>query len=64
MSILSILLIIVIVGVIVWAVNAYVPMDAGFKKLFNVAAIVLTIVWLCYRLGVFSELGSVTVPRI
>jgi hypothetical protein len=38
MPILTILLVLVIVGVILWLVNTYIPMDGKIKSILNVVA--------------------------
>jgi hypothetical protein len=59
MPILTILLVLVAVGVILWAVNKYVPMAASIKNILNVVVIGITIFWLLKVFGVFAYLGSV-----
>ena len=46
MSILSILLFLVIVGVVLWVVNYAIPMDATIKRILNVVAIIAVLLWL------------------
>ena len=46
MGLLQVLLILITIGVALWAVNAYIPMQAGFKKLINIVAIVAAVLWL------------------
>lgn len=43
---LSIILIVVIVGVIMWAVNAYIPMEPRIKGILNIVVIILLLIWL------------------
>lgn len=45
MNVLSILIMLVVVGFLLWLVNTYIPMDGRFKQLFNVLAIVVVVVW-------------------
>jgi hypothetical protein len=59
MPILTILLVLVAVGVILWAVNKYVPMASSIKNILNVVVIGITIFWLLKVFGVFAYLGSV-----
>jgi hypothetical protein len=42
---ISLLIGLVIVGFLLWLVNTYIPMDAKFKQLINVLAILFVIVW-------------------
>jgi hypothetical protein len=50
---LSILISLVVVGVILWLVNAYAPIDKKIKKIINIVVIILLIIWLLRLFGVF-----------
>jgi hypothetical protein len=55
MSLISLLIILVIVGVVLWLINSYIPMDGKIKKILNVVVVVIVILWL---LSAFGVLGS------
>jgi hypothetical protein len=61
MTLLSILLIIIIAGVLLWLVNSYIPMDRKIKSIFNIVVIILLIVWLLKVFGIFGYLSGVHV---
>lgn len=61
MSILTILLVLVVAGVVLWAINSYIPMDANVKKLLNVVAIIILVIWLLKAFGVFGYLAAARV---
>lgn len=46
MNVLQILVIFLLIAVLVWAVNRWVPLSAPWKNAFNILAIVLTAFWL------------------
>jgi len=50
MSLLTLIMVLVVVGVLMWAINAYLPMEAGIKRLLNIAVIVFLVIWLLYSL--------------
>lgn len=54
MSIISIIVSLVVTGVILWAVNAYVPMNPTIKKIVNILVVILLIGWLLSIFGVFN----------
>ena len=63
MSIISLIVILVVIGVILWLVNTYIPMDPKIKQILNVVVVICVILWLLSVFGVFSmNLGNV--PRI
>lgn len=59
MSLLGLIITLVIVGVLLWALNAYVPMDAKIKNILNIVVVLVVVLWL---LQVFGVLGAVNVP--
>ena len=64
MSLVSLVLTLIVVGVLLWLVNAYVPMDAKIKKILNVVVVICVIVWLLYAFGVLGRGGDIRVPQI
>ncbi|WP_462251169.1 Thivi_2564 family membrane protein [Ferruginibacter sp.] len=61
MPILTILIVLVVVGVILWLVNTYIPMDSKIKSILNVVVVIIVIIWLLKAFGLFSSLGSLKV---
>jgi hypothetical protein len=55
MSLISLLIFLVIVGVVLWLINTYIPMDGKIKKILNVVVVIIVILWL---LNVFGVLGD------
>ena len=58
MPILTILIVLVVVGVLLWLVNTYVPMNGTIKKILNIVVIVAVAIWLLNVFGVFSYLSA------
>lgn len=50
MNLLEVILLFVIVGVLLWLINTYVPMEPTVKQLMNVAVIIILVLWLVVRL--------------
>ncbi len=61
MPILTILLVLVVVGVILWLVNTYIPMDRKIKSILNVVVVILVIIWLLQAFGLFSSVKNLHV---
>jgi hypothetical protein len=61
MSILTILLVIIVVGVLLWLVNGYIPMHPTIKSIFNAVVIILLVVWLLDAFGLIDVLRGTTV---
>ena len=61
MSLLTLIVTLMLVGGLMWLINAYVPMSAGIKKLLNIAVIVILVLWLLHALGLLGSLNTVRV---
>ncbi len=61
MSLLSVILILVIVGVLLYLVNNYIPMDANIKKITNIVAVVFVVIWLLKISGALAFLSGVNI---
>jgi len=54
---------IVAVGILLWAVNEYVPMDGKIKKILNVVVVLCLLAWICSQCGIMGYLDR-PVPQI
>jgi len=58
MPILTILVVLVVVGLLLWVVQAYIPMPAGYKRAVIIIVTVLVIVWVLQATGLLGSFGS------
>ena len=58
---ITLLVVIVLVGVALWAVNMYLPMQPMIKNILNLVVILILIVWIAQFFGVFG--GHFRMPR-
>ncbi|MEO6168227.1 MAG: Thivi_2564 family membrane protein [Chitinophagales bacterium] len=61
MPILTVVLVLIVVGVLLWLVNTYVPMDRKIKTILNVVVVIVVIIWLLKVFGLFDSLSNVRV---
>ncbi len=61
MNLLSIVIILIIIGVLLWVVNTYVPMDAKIKKVLNIVVVIVVVIWLLRALGAFAYLSTIKI---
>jgi hypothetical protein len=61
MPLLNLVIVLVVVGVILWLINNYIPMDRKIKSILNVVVIIVVALWL---LSAFGVLGSMSNLRI
>lgn len=61
MPLINLIIVLVVVGVVLWLINSYIPMQATVKKILNVVVIIAVIIWL---LSVFGVIGNISTIRI
>jgi hypothetical protein len=61
MPILTILLVLIVVGVLLWLINTYIPMDRKIKSILNVVVVVIVVIWLLQAFGLLSSLRNLRV---
>ena len=61
---LGLVVTLIVVGILLYVVNTYVPMDANVKKILNVVVILCVVLWLLNVFGVFAYLGNPSIPRL
>jgi hypothetical protein len=59
MPIFQVIIVFVVVGLILWLINSYVPMEATIKRLMNIAVVVLMVIWLIWL--IFPGLWNIRV---
>ena len=64
MSILTLFIIIIAIGVFVWAAVTFLKMDERFKTILVWAAVAVVILLCLHAFGVFSAVRDVDVPRV
>lgn len=58
MSLISVVIVLIIVGVLLGLINAYIPMAPAIKSILNAVIIIAVILWLLQAFGVISGLGD------
>jgi membrane protein YdbS with pleckstrin-like domain len=61
MSLVTIVVTLIVVGVLLWLVNTYIPMDGKIKKVLNIVVMVVVVLWLLNVFGVLGRLHDVRV---
>ena len=61
MSLLTILLVLVVAGVILWLINTYIPMDRKIKSIMNAVVVILIVIWLLQAFGLLDSIKKINV---
>jgi hypothetical protein len=54
----------IVVGVLLWLVNSYIPMDGKIKQILNGVVVIAVVVWLLYGFGILDGGGQIHVPKV
>jgi hypothetical protein len=58
MPLINLFLVLIVVGVLLWAVNTYIPMDRKIKNILNVVVVIVVILWLLKVFGLLASLKN------
>jgi hypothetical protein len=61
MSLITIVITLIVVGILLWLVNSYIPMDGKIKKVLNIVVMVVVVLWLLNVFGVWNYVRNVHV---
>lgn len=63
MPLFPVVITLIVVGVLLYLMNAYIPMDPKINRIINALVIVVVVLWVLQVFGIFSYMSTVTVPR-
>jgi hypothetical protein len=63
MPLITLIITLVVVGVILWLINNYIPMDRKIKSILNIVVVIVVIIWLLSVFGVIGSLSGLRVGR-
>jgi hypothetical protein len=61
MPLIQLVIVLVVVGLVLWVINSYIPMQSTIKRILNVVVVICVIIWL---LSVFGLIGNIMSIRI
>jgi len=61
MPIFNVLIVLIVVGVLLWLVNNYIPMDRKIKNILNVVVVVGLVIWLLQAFGLLDSLRNMRI---
>jgi len=64
MPLINLIITLIVVGVLLWLVNAYIPMDGKIKKILNIVVVICVVIWLLVAFGVINHSGDIKVPQV
>jgi len=64
MPLISLVITLIVIGVLLWLVNSYIPMDGKIKQILNVVVVICVVVWLLSVFHVIGHAGDIRVPQL
>lgn len=61
MSLFNVLVTLIVVGVILWLINTYIPMDRKIKSILNAVVVIGVVLWLLQAFGLLDSLKSINI---
>jgi len=63
MPLLQVLLSLIVVGVLLWLVNSFIPMARSIKSILNAVVVIVVVVWLLSVFGLLSSIQNFRIGR-
>ena len=65
MSLIGLVVVLIIVGILLYLINQFIPMDAKIKKILNIVVVVIVVIWLLgVLLGGWGGVENIRVPTL
>jgi len=61
MPLINLVVVLIVVGVLLWLVNSFIPMDGKIKQILNIVVVIAVVIWLLQVFGVIGSLGNIRV---
>src|ERR1700732_3554382 len=61
MSLIGVILTLVVVGVLLWLLNNYIPMDGKIKRILNGVVVIVVVIWLLQAFGLIGSLQNIRI---
>jgi hypothetical protein len=61
MDLVTVIITLIVVGVVLWAINRFIPMDGKIKNILNIVVVIVVVLWLLQGFGLIGNLHSVKV---
>ena len=63
MPLINVVVVLIVVGVLLWLVNTYIPMEGKIKQILNAVVVIAVVVWLLQAFGLMGSLSSIHIGK-
>jgi hypothetical protein len=64
MTLVQIAVVLIVIGVLMWLINTYIPMMGAIKSLLNLVVLVVVVIWLLQIFGIVGPIAGIHIPRL
>jgi len=61
MPLINLVVVLIVVGVLLWLVNSYIPMAGSIKRILNAVVVIAVVLWLLNAFGVLHSLSQLRI---
>lgn len=61
MDLVTVVITLIVVGVLLWGINSYIPMASTIKSILNGVVVIVVVVWLVQGFGVLDSIHNVKI---
>jgi hypothetical protein len=58
MPLITVVLVLIVVGVLLWLINTFIPMASSIKTILNVVVIIAVVLWVLSAFGIVTGLPN------
>lgn len=63
MPLLNVVIVLIVVGVLLWLVNRFIPMQGTIKSILNAVVVIAVVLWLLQLFGLFDSFSQIHVGK-
>lgn len=61
---LGLIIVLIVIGLLLFAVNSYLPLDPKIKTIINVVVVICTVLYVLSAFGLFAGTANIPIPRL
>jgi hypothetical protein len=63
MPLVNLVVILIVVGVLLYLVNNYIPMDSKIKSILNIIVVIGVVIWLLQAMGMMGPINAIRIGK-
>ena len=64
MTLVNIVVILVVIGLVMWLINTYIPMAGAIKSLLNIVVFAVVLIWILQTFGLIGAIPGLKMPAL